>query len=318
MTSPRVIGVDLGGTKLLAGVVDRAGVVLERTLRETDVSSPGALLAQLDEAIAELAANGVDAIGLGLPAIIDQRRGAPVSATNVPLGGIDLRARMEQRFGVPVGVENDANAAALAEHRFGAGRGVRDMVMVTLGTGIGGGLILGGRLYRGARGVAGELGHVVVDLDGPPCQGDCPGHGHLEVLASGTAADALAQATATRHPGGDLGRAAAAGRHVDARLAVELAAAGDGDARRVIGTVAERLGQGLVGLVNTFDPEVVVLGGGFARAGELLFEPIRAIVRAQAMPLVRDEVRILPATLGVEAGLVGAGVVGFELLDHGA
>lgn len=315
MTPPRVIGVDLGGTKLLAGVVDADGVVVERTLRETDVSSEAALLAQLEEAIGELAVDGVAAIGLGLPAIVDQRRGAAVSATNVPLGGVDLRAHVARRFGVPVGVENDANAAALAEHRFGAGRGVRHMVMVTLGTGIGGGLILDGRLYRGARGVAGELGHVVLDLDGPRCQGDCPGYGHLEVLASGTAADALARAVAADAPSGDLGRAAAAGREVDARLAVELAAAGDGDARRVIRTIAERLGQGLVGLVNTFDPELVVLGGGFARAGELLLEPIRAIVRTQAMPLIRDEVRILPATLGVEAGLVGAGLVGLEQLD---
>jgi glucokinase len=184
MAGSRVIAVDLGGTKLLAGVLNEDGVVVKRTVRPTAVESQEALLAELDGAIGELLEEDVSAIGVGLPSTIDQRVGRAVSSVNIPLAGIDFREHLTTRFGLPAAIENDANAAALAEHRFGAGRGSRHMVMLTLGTGVGGGLILNGELYRGAVGAAGELGHITLDLDGPPCQGTCPGFGHLEALAS--------------------------------------------------------------------------------------------------------------------------------------
>jgi glucokinase len=239
-----------------------------------------------------------------------------VTSVNIPLAGIDFRDLLKERFGLPVGIENDANAAALAEHRFGAGKGTRHMVMLTLGTGIGGGLILGGRLYRGAVGAAGELGHITIEFDGPPCQGTCPGRGHLEALASGTAADGLARKVAAEHPDGDLGRAAVEGREVDAHLAVELAAAGPGDARDVLDRIGFYLGVGIADYVNIFNPELVVIGGGFARAGDLLFEPARKVVAERALVLSRDLVHIVPALLGVEAGLIGASLVGFEALEQ--
>jgi glucokinase len=314
MAGSRVIGVDLGGTKLLAGVVDEEGVVVRRVVRPTALTSQDALLTELDAAIEEVTEDGVGAMGIGIPSTIDQRAGRAVASVNIPLAGLDLRERMAGRSGLPVAIENDANCAALAEHRFGAGRGSAHMIMLTLGTGIGGGLILDGRLYRGALGAAGELGHITIDLNGPPCQGTCPGRGHLEALASGTAADALASEAATAHPDGDLGRAAAAGSIVDARLAVDLAAAGPGDARGVLERVGTNLGVGIASLVNVFNPEVVVLGGGFARAGELLFEPARRVVSERALTPARDVVRIVPALLGPEAGLIGAGLVGFEAL----
>jgi len=314
MEAERVIGVDLGGTKLLAGVVDREGVVLRRTVRPTDVSSEEALLAQMDEAIGELAGEGLRALGVAVPSTIDQRSGRAVSSVNIPLVDVDLRDRLSARFGVPVMIENDANAAALAEHRLGAGRGVRHMLMLTLGTGIGGGLILDGRLYRGAVGAAAELGHITIDVDGPPCQGACPGRGHLEALASGTAADGVAARLAEERPDGDLARARAAGRHVDARLAVELAAEGSADAHEVLDRIGFHLGVGIAGYVNVFNPELVVLGGGFSRAGELLLEPARRVVAERALVPARDVVRITLAVLGVEAGLIGAGLVGFEAL----
>jgi glucokinase len=314
MSGPRVIAVDLGGTKLLAGVVDADGVVIRRTVRPTNVSNEDALLAEVEGAVEELVDEGVAALGVGIPSTIDQRSGRAVSSVNIPLAGVDFRERLRERFGLPAAIENDANAAALAEHRYGAGKGTRHMVMLTLGTGIGGGLILDGHLYRGAVGAAGELGHVTLDVDGPPCQGTCPGFGHLEALASGAAADALARAAAAAHPGGDLGRAGAEGREVDARVAVELAAAGSGDAREVLERVGVYLGLGIAGFVNVFNPEVVVLGGGFARAGDLLFEPTRRVVAERALAPARDIVRIVPALLGVEAGLIGAGLVGFETL----
>ncbi len=316
MTASRVIAVDVGGTKLLTGLVDEDGVIVKRTLRPTPLGSQEELVAGLEAGIEELLEDGVAALGVGIPSQIDQERGRAVTSVNIPLEGIDFRDLLKERFGLPTGIENDANAAALAEHRFGAGKGTRHMVMLTLGTGIGGGLILDGRLYRGAVGAAGELGHITIDFDGPPCQGTCPGRGHLEALASGTAADGLARKAAADHPDGDLGRAAAEGREVDAHLAVELAAAGPGDARGVLGRIGFYLGVGIADYVNIFNPELVVIGGGFARAGDLLFEPARKVVAERALVLSREVVHIVPALLGVEAGLIGASLVGFEALEQ--
>ena len=315
MAASRVIAVDLGGTKLLAGVVDEDGVVVRRNVRSTETASEDKLVAELDGAVEEFVGDGVGAIGVGIPSTIDQRRGLAVSSVNIPLDDLDLREHLATRFGLPAAIENDANAAALAEHRFGAGRGTQHMIMLTLGTGIGGGLILDGKLYRGSVGAAGELGHLTLDIGGPECLGNCPGRGHLEALASGIATDALAHDLAEKHPEGDLGRAATAGKDVDARLAVALAADGPGDARTLLEEVGTRLGEGIASLVNIFNPEVVVLGGGFARAGDLLFEPARRVVAERALVPARDSVRIVPAVLGVEAGLVGAGLVAFEALE---
>jgi glucokinase len=316
MTASRVIAVDLGGTKLLAGVVDEEGVVVKRTVRPTQVGSQKDLLAEVETSIDELLEEDIGAVGVGLPSTIDQRRGRAVASVNIPLAGIDFRDHLATRFDLPAAIENDANAAALAEHRFGAGRGSRHMIMLTLGTGIGGGIILDGRLYRGAVGAAGELGHITLELDGPPCQGTCPGRGHLEALASGTATDEAARQLAVARPEGDLGRAAAEGKTLDARLAVDLAAQAPGDARELLERTGAVLGEGIASLVNVFNPEVVVLGGGFARAGELLFAPARKVVAERALPPARDLVRIVPALLGAEAGLIGAGLAGFEALER--
>jgi glucokinase len=315
MAHPPVIAVDLGGTKLLVGLVDEDGVVVRRTVRPTPLTSQDDLLAGLEEAVAELASDDAAALGVGIPSTIDQHEGRAVSSVNIPLAGLDFRDRLAERFGMPVAIENDANAAAVAEHRLGAGRGTSHMVMLTLATGVGGGLILGGRLYRGATGAAGELGHITIDVDGPPCQGTCPGLGHLEAFASGSAADRDAERMAAERPDGGLGRAAAAGTRVDARLAVELAATGDADSREVVERAGHYLGIGIASFVNVFNPEVVVLGGGFARAGDLLFEPARRVVAERALVPARDQVRIVPALLGVEAGLIGAGLVARDALD---
>ena len=300
-----MIGVDLGGTKIASGVVDRDGTVQERRERPTPVSSEAALLEVLDEVVEDLLDDGIGAIGFGIPSRIDQRSGRTLSSTNIPLAGVDFRDRMADRFGLSVGIDNDANAATIAEWRFGAGRGVRHMVMLTLGTGVGGGLILDGRPYRGSIGAGAELGHMVIDFDGPHCQGSCRGHGHLEVLASGTAGTAAAKAVL--------------GAQATARDLVERAREGDASARGALAEIGRRLGAGLVTIINVFDPELIVVGGGFAAgAGDLVLEPAREFAVAESLFPLNELLRIVPAELGPEAGLVGAGLVAFEALDPAA
>lgn len=298
-----VIGVDLGGTKIAAGAVDRRGVVTARIERPTPQSSQAELLRELDAVVEQISehVDGVEALGFGIPSTIDQRSGRAVSSVHVPLADLEFRDRMRERFELPVGIDNDGNAAAIAEWKLGAGAGTRDMIMITLGTGIGGGLILDGKPYRGAIGAGAELGHMVLKYDGPPCIGACPGRGHFEALASGSAADAVARSVLnSKATGRDL---------------VRLAAEGDAPAREALTGLARILGAGLASLVNVFNPEVIVLGGGFGRAGELIFRPAREVVAQQALSPARDLVRIVPAELGAEAGLIGAGLVGFETLD---
>lgn len=303
MAEPLVIGVDVGGTKLLAGAVDREGVVVRRREVPTVLTSQDELLAALDGLVESVLEDDAAALGFGLPSMIDQRSGTAVNSVNIPLAGVPFRDRMRERFGVPVGVENDANAATLAEWRIGAARGADHVVMLTLGTGIGGGLVLDGRLYRGSIGSGAELGHMVLDYDGPPCGQGCDGHGHLEVLAAGPAADALARERF--------------GPDSSARDLARRAEAGDDEAAAILALVGRRLGAGLASLVNVFNPELIVLGGGFAEVGEPLLRPAREVVEREALPPSRDLVRIVRAQLGPDAGLLGAALVGFEALDAG-
>ena len=297
-----MIGVDVGGTKLLAGLVARDGSVSRRREVRTPTGSEEELLATLDELVESLVRDDVGALGFGLPATIDQRAGEAVQAVNIPLADVPFRDRFAARFSLPVGVDNDANAAAIAEWQVGAGRGTRHMVMLTLGTGVGGGLILDGRPYRGAVGAAAELGHIVIEFDGRRCQGLCTGRGHIEAYATGGAASRDA--------------AEAFGADADSHVLLERARAGDRGALQLLDGIARRLGATMGSLVNIFNPEAIVVGGGWGEAAdEYLLDPARAVMRREALPPGRDLVRIVPAELGPEAGLVGAGFVAFEALD---
>ena len=321
MSSRRVIGVDVGGTKLLAGVVDAGFGVHHRTQRSVVGLDQSALLDTAVDAVQEAreaAGADVEAVGFGIPSLMDQRTGTAVVAENLALTDIPFRDVMAERLGLPVFVDNDGNVTALAEHQAGAARGAREAVVLTIGTGIGGGLILRGELYRGAIGSGGELGHMVIDMDGPPCQGNCPSHGCVEALASGTALAREAARLAVERPRSGLGRAIAAGRQATGPLVTELAHDGDAAAIEALALIGRRLGVAITSLVNIFNPEVVVVGGGVIAAGELLLGPARAVVAERALPPSRDVVRIVPARFGVEAGMVGAAVLALDALARRA
>jgi len=294
-----VIGVDVGGTKILAGLVARDGTVIAHREYPTPVETEEALLDGLEGAVREFLDERVVAVGFGIPSQIDQRHGIALGSVNIPLRGVPFRQKMTERLGLPIGMDNDANAAAIAEWAAGAGRGTNDMVMLTLGTGVGGGLILGGKPYRGWFGAGAEIGHMVIVHDGVPCR--CGGHGHLESYASGKAADELA--------------AGAFGPAADAHRLVRLAREGDALATQILKGIGEHLGSGIASLVNIFNPELIVVGGGFAAAGEFLFEPAQTVADREVLVSVRGSYRVVRAELGTSAGMIGAGMVAFEAFE---
>jgi len=314
MPPRRVIGIDAGGTKLLGGVVDEGLVVhhrVHRTWRGADLQETLDIMVEAVEEVRAVAPD-VESVGFGIPALVEHGTGVASWSTHLPLADFPFRDLMSERLALPVFVDNDATLALLAEAREGVAKGARHAALVALGTGIGGGLLLDGRLYRGSRGFAGELGHIVLDLHGPDCQGDCPGRGCLEVLASGTAFGVAAEQAAARQPRSALGKRLAAEGEIQGALVTELAHDGDELAREVLAEVGGRLGAGLVTIANALDPELIVLGGGALAAGELLLEPAREVVAERALPPVAERVRIEPAHFGDEAGMLGAALFALE------
>jgi len=301
MAETRAIGIDVGGTKILAGVVERDGATVRVERRETPTDSTEGFLRGLAEVVDALRDDSVATVGIGIPSTIDQRDGSSVFSVHVPIAGVPLRERGQEYLGLPVAVDNDANAAAVAEWTIGAGKGTSEMVMLTLGTGIGGGLILGGHLYRGWIGAAAELGHMVIDFDGPVCRGFCTGHGHFEQSVSGSAAADIAKELL----GPDAG----------AHELLEAARGGDQGPLEAMHEMGRRLGSGMASLVNIFNPELIVIGGGFGVALDLMLDPALETLKRDALPPGRDLVRVVPATLGEEAGMVGAALIAFEALD---
>jgi glucokinase len=290
MSAKRVIGVDIGGTKVLAGIVDEHGQVHETIERPTVTTSQTALLESLAEQVLSLPQDGIEAVGFGIPTRIDHGRGVALGSVNIPLRDVPFVDFMRERIGLPVEIENDASCAALAEFRLGAGRGVRDLVLLTLGTGVGGGVISGGRLFRAYT----ELGHMVIVADGLPCQGACTGRGHLEAYCSGRAADKLAKEL--------VGPAA---------TSYDLVR----DNHPVLEDIGHYLGVAIGSLVNIFGATRVVIGGGFGIAAfDLLLPAARLAVLTEALAPSGQELEIEHAELGAEAGLIGAGLVALEAL----
>ncbi len=314
-----VLGVDVGGTKVAVGPVDRDGAQLARPIFDSSQAVGTAafingLESTLRRALADFADFQPEAIGLACAGTVDHAHGVVLSSPNLPLEDVPLAGILEKSLGIPVVLENDANAAVLGEAVAGAAAGLQHVVMLTLGTGVGGALFLDGRLYRGASGGAGELGHVVVQADGLPCR--CGNRGCLEMYASGSAmgrhAEVRAKDDAT-DPTGALRELAEQGR-LTGREVSRLARLGDAGALGVVHELAGWLGIGLVGLTHIFDPEMIVVGGGVGELGELLIGPARAFVRENALPPGRDRVQVAAAKLGNKAGLVGGGLAAWEVL----
>jgi glucokinase len=302
MTGTHTIGLDLGGTKILAGVINSGGEVIRRHERPTSLESQEALVAELETAVRELLDGDIAALGLGVPGPLDLVSGRTYDMVNLPFHDYPLRDHMQERFGLPVGLDNDANVAAIAEWKVGAGRGVDDLVMLTLGTGVGGGVISQGRPFRGAHGAGVELGHVVIVHNGRPCQGRCTGRGHLEAYVTGLAANRAAQE--------------AFGPSSDAHALVKMANEGNEQALAILADIGEHLGSGMGSFANMFEPALIVVGGGFGVAAwEHLIGPADRVLRREALRPMRDRVKVVRAELGTDAGLIGAGFVAFEALD---
>ena len=318
MPERRTIGVDLGGTKLLAGAVDPALNVHHRATRSARADRYEKVLDTVVSAVGEVrdaiegASGSVRAVGIGIPALIDAGRGIAVMSTHLPLAGVAFGDLVAERVGLPVFVDNDANAAMLAEWRFGAARGARDAALLTIGTGIGGGLVVGGALQRGSQGAGAELGHMVVQADGPPCNGNCPNRGCLEAVCSGTALAREALRLAQELPRSGLGEALAAGREISGPLVTELAHDGDRAALEAVAGIGRWLGVGVANLVNMLNPDVVVVGGGVMAAGELLLEPARAVVAERALSPSKEHARLVATRFGAESGMLGAATLAFE------
>jgi glucokinase len=308
MPDTLAIGVDAGGTKTEGLLVDiEAEEILDRRVVDTPAEDADASARAIVAVARELMAgrDGVRVLGVGAAGIVD-RDGVMRYAPNVAWRDFPLAERVGAAVGLPTLVDNDANMAAWGEFRFGAGRGSTDMLLVTVGTGIGGGIVHGGQLFRGAHGFAAEIGHIIVEPGGPRC--GCGNLGCWEQVASGRAIGRLGREAAEEHPESVLVELAGGDPHKVTGVEVTLAAKkGDHMAIRILAEVGRRLGEGIAGLVNVLDPEVVVVGGGVIEAGDLLLEPTRqAFFDSVEAPDHRPQVRIVAAAMANDAGAVGA------------
>jgi glucokinase len=310
--SDQFIGVDVGGTKIAVAVLE-GGELSESVITPTNQASQDALVTQIATAIEGAMGPDVRAIGIGMPSIIEFATGRILSSVNIPLHDIPLRALLTARMGVPVYVENDAGCAALAE-AFDNGRIVVDsLVMLTIGTGVGGGWVLHGRLYRGATTSAAEVGHTIIGRDlefGNNVPGDpFPQRGSLETLASGRALDRLADYAAVQYRDSYLGKQLAAKGKVDGLAVVTGAEAGDHAALWCLHVLGERIGIGIANAINTFDPLEVVIGGGVSRAGDLLLDPARDAAFRHVVPGLGLNTTLRIARHGPRAGVLGAALI---------
>jgi len=314
-----VLAVDIGGTKIIAAVFSTDGQLLAKDVYPT-LAGDGvsAVIERIFTAIDRLLSQNIteisqlDCIGIAVAGAIDSNRGLVTVSPNLP-GWLDvpLRYIVQDRYQVDAFLVNDASAAALGEHRFGVGRGVSNLILLTLGTGIGGGIVINGEMYCGVCGSAGEIGHMVIDVNGPECA--CGNRGCLEALASGTAVARDAIRRITQGEKSSLVEMAEGKiESITAETVGTAARNGDSLALDVLSRAANYLGVGMVNLVNIFNPEMIVLGGGMAKLGSLFIDPAKRVVAERAFPISAQAVRIVTAQLGNEAGVYGAAAFALE------
>jgi glucokinase len=315
-----LIGIDVGGTKVAAAVVDGVEVV-ERVERPTETAGTDALLDQI-AAVAREAADRARveprAVGAGIPSQIDAASGTALASVNIPLTGVPVRDELGRRLGVPVFVDNDANCAALAEAQLVPEPPASELVMLTLGTGVGGGIVIDGRIFRGATGLGAELGHVVVDgrQGAPGDSGAFPRPGSLEWHCSGRGLEREATLCGERFPDSELGRRLAERGRVSGRDAVAAARAGDARALELMGEYGRWLGTGIATVVNVFEPTRVVIGGGLSGAAELYLEAAIAEAARWALPALWERTGVGLAQGGADAGAIGAAVLAAHELER--
>jgi glucokinase len=309
MTDRPILGIDLGGTKIRTGLIDRDGTVLYSDYQPTLADEgPEVVIQRIIAGVervlaqADLGHDGISAIGVGAPGPLDIPRGLLIEPPNLP-GWCDvpLRDIVGARIGAPTYLENDANAAAIGEYLYGAGQGTRNMIYVTVSTGIGGGLILNGRIYHGVSGGAGEIGHMTILPYGPHC--GCGNRGCLEALASGTAIAREGQEVIDRGIPAAIG---SQGGQVSAKDVVDAMHSGDAYARQIVAQAMAYLGIGMANLVNLFNPERLVIGGGLTALGDDMLIPVRRAIRLRAFPSASAQVAVALAQLGPEVGVIGA------------
>jgi glucokinase len=312
--NPQAIGLDIGGTKIAAIRMAADGTVLARERAATPADDMRATIDAMIAASRSVLAREVAAVGIGAAGLVEAGSGILRSAPNLAWRDARLAEEVTRALGVPAIADNDANVAAWGEFRFGAGRTVDDMLLVAVGTGIGGGIVSDGRLFRGAHGFAAEIGHIIVEPGGPLC--GCGNRGCWEQVGSGHAISREGRAVAAREPGGAIAHLAGGDpAKVTGSLVTEAARDGDPAARRVLSEVGRRLGEGIAGLVNILDPSLVVVGGGAIEAGELMLAAARdAFAGAVEAPEHRPPVPLVAAVLGNDAGAIGAAALALEEL----
>lgn len=316
------LGIDIGGTKILVALVTRQGRIVSREHIPTGASAgPEAVIKRMFSAVARVVASGgveppgLAGVALAVAGLIDTRRGVITTSPNLPgWNNVPLRSAVARELGATTYLLNDADAAALGENRFGAGRGTRDMVYITVSTGIGGGIIINGRLYSGASGCAGEFGHMTIDPEGPECA--CGRYGCWEALASGSA---IAREASRRLAAGEKSLLHDRGAYsaITAETVGEAAGKGDRLATEVIKAAGYYLGIGLANIIKIFNPEMVVIGGGVSNLGNMLLEPARRTARRLSFELPFSAVHIVRSKIGTAAGAVGAAALVFDRAEEG-
>ncbi len=315
-----LVGVDVGGTKVAAAIVEGV-VVVERVERPTETADSRALLDEIAAVAREAAARAgveIHAVGAGIPSQIDAASGVALDSVNIPLSGVPVRDELGIRLGVPVFVDNDANCAALAEAHLAPDPPASELVMLTLGTGVGGGIVIDGRIFRGATGLGAELGHIVVDghAEADVAPGDFPRPGSLEWRCSGRGLEREATSCAERHPDSELGRLLAQRGRVSGRDAVAAARAGDARACELMEDYGRWLGTGIATVVNVFEPTRVVIGGGLSSAAELYLDTAVAEASRWALPALWERTTVGLARGGANAGAIGAAVLAAHELER--